>query len=241
MFLEWLSVGISPPTLKTYALTLRALFPEISSPDFDQWMRSLVTQYGANKPSKQATPLSPTDFKFLFSHLPSHLKWPFFLAWKTVSRWADVSVLTKEDFQLVEPSVILVNFSDKTKASHDRPFRPDMLVLVEDPLVPHFWEYLQTLTGTLSQVNTTTLTKEMQRITQHRYTGQSIKRGALNFLTMQAAQGHLPGSVIPLMAKHAHSWLLPENTSRYITDKTSLAKLMGTQSATRLLPSVEMT
>jgi hypothetical protein len=170
--------------------------------------------------------------------LPREVKWPLFLAWKTASRWADIASLTRTDFHLVEPTVVMVTFTDKTKGSHERPFRPDMLVLVEDHLVPEFWAYVQTVQNRLSHLTTQQLGKMMQSILHTHVTAQSIKRGALNLLTELVARDQLQPHFLPLLGKHVHQWSLPENTVRYITNKPALARIVGTQKATKLMPSL---
>lgn len=236
MFLEWLSIGISPPTLRTYALTFFALFPHLKSQDSIAWLRSLTHFYGANVPTHQANPLTVAELQELLSTLPPDPKWAVWLAWKTASRWADVFSLTPDDFSLVEPNVILVSFKDKTKGSHDRPFRPDLLVLVEDPLVPQFMAWIQHQ-KCLTTTTTTQLSRLMKSLLDRHVTAHSIKRGVLNFLASLVADGHLPLTILPQMAKHAIPWALPEKTVRYLSNKPAIAKMMGSQAATRLIPT----
>jgi hypothetical protein len=68
------------------------------------------------------------------------------------------------------------------------------------------------------------------------YTAHSLKRGAIDHLVRQAVQGRLEVSLIPLLAKHQDpSHQFPATTLRYVSDKVSLALMMGTQRATILL------
>ena len=237
MFLEWLSIGISTPTLKTYALTFYSLYPQLKSMDSLVWLRALTHFYGANVPSRQASPLTVAELQELLTLLPTDPKWAVWLAWKTASRWADMTHLTLDDFTLVEPNVILVSFKDKTKGSHDRPFRPDLLVLVEDPLVPQFMAWMR-LQSFLTTKTTVQLSRLMQEILNRHVTAHSIKRGVLNFLATLVADGKLPIHIIPQMAKHAVPWALPEKTVRYLSDKPAIATMMGSRDATKLIPSL---
>ena len=237
MFLEWLSIGITIPTLRTYAVTFLSLYPHLKSMDSQVWLRSLTHFYGANVPSRQASPLTVAELQELLTHLPTDPKWAVWLAWKTASRWADVANLTPDDFTLVELNVLLVSFKDKTKGSHDRPFRPDLLVLVEDPMVPQFMAWMR-LQNSLTTKTTVQLSRLMQEILARHVTAHSIKRGVLNFLATLVADGQLPVHIIPQLAKHAVPWALPEKTVRYLSDKPAIAKMMGSREATKLIPSL---
>jgi hypothetical protein len=88
LFFEWVSLGVSPPTLKTYAVSFLAMHPELKSREATVWLRSLTHHYGANKPTRQADPLTPADMRALMNQLPADPKWAVWLAWKTASRWA---------------------------------------------------------------------------------------------------------------------------------------------------------
>lgn len=236
MFLEWMSVGISLPTLKTYALTMKVMFPELITPIFAQWIQGL-TKMGANIPGNQATPMSMEDLQSLVRTLQEDLAWPLWITWKTASRWGDVRDLTADNFELMSESLLVVNFREKTKTSKSQPFRHDMFAVIEDPLVPrvHAWitkRGQNPLSLLTSQQVTTVLRSHLGKP----YSAHSLKRGALNFLARLASQGIVDPSLIPVLAKHQQpNPVLPPTTVRYLTDRGAIAKIGGTQALTKWL------
>jgi hypothetical protein len=67
-------------------------------------------------------------------------------------------------------------------------------------------------------------------------TAHSPKRGAVGVLVEAAMQGQLDPRLIPLVAKHKdqlHDF--PVATLRYAPNKVQLARMLGTQNATRIL------
>jgi hypothetical protein len=123
-----------------------------------------------------------------------------------------------------------------TKASKATPFREDLLVVVEDQKVHGLLSFLMKLrTPTLTDWPTTKLYNHL-RSKNLPYGASSIKRGAINVLVKCAAAGKLDPALIRILAKHKTATpLFPDTTVRYVEDRASLARAIGTQNATRLL------
>eukprot|EP00760_Papus_ankaliazontas_P022546 PhM_4_TR18876/c1_g1_i2/m.48219 len=132
---------------------------------------------------------------------------------------------------------MVLTFSDKTKASLTNPYRPDMLVLIEDEAVANFrlWLSKRNSRAPITVTTTQQLTQNIRQILHSSHSAHSIKRGALNFLAEVASQGTLDPSIIPLIAKHRVPSSIPDTTVRYITNKPALARFLGTQHATKQL------
>lgn len=169
------------------------------------------------------------------------------LAWKTASRWDDITHLTKESFLVHEQQQrFLVIQWGQTKTNRKLEFRPDSwtVVVEEDPKVGWIWELTQRTIRSLGkgELLTTTTTEALRRFmrsipTTQSLTGHSIKRGAVATLVDAALEQRLHDPrLISLIAKHKddlHSF--PQATLRYCADKVKLALMLGTQHCTRLL------
>ena len=206
-------------------------------PDLSAFIRSLKRNKGLI-PTKQAIPMSKQHAYTILDHLPIATMWPHWLAWKTASRWDDVRNLTAKSFRQTGPTEMLVSFVDDTKASRMDPFREDMYVLVHDHRVPAFLRYVNSLpqNSPLTTLTTQAYLKRIRLLTDQKYSAHSIKRGAVQFLAVQAAAGRLPPQVVATMAKHKRAVpTFPSTTFRYMTDKAPAARVLGTHIASKLL------
>ena len=206
---------------------------------------------GSTTPTVQAEPATRLQvFTLVNAALKAdndNLAVAIWLAWKTASRWDDITHLTKESFlEHEEQQQQLVIQWGQTKTNRKLEFRPDMwtVVVEEDPKVAWMWELTQrTIRGLKKQQPlTTTSTEALRRFMRsvpatQTLTGHSIKRGAIAALVDAALDGRLRDPrLIPLIAKHKddlHSF--PQATLRYCADKVKLALMLGTQQCTRLL------
>ena len=195
----------------------------------------------------QALPFAEADLqKVLFSTiLPVHARVALYLAFKTAIRWDEVSHLTSNNFQFMDPHRLLVDFRTETKASQKNPYRPDMRVILQDDQgIPSFvLRHLLGLQGPLSQWSTTRLDKELKAIrpsrqwlTQHphclrTYSGHSAKRTAAELLLQQAVRGKTTVQQVQQVLKH----LSLTDTVRYVNDPTLIPLALGSHEVTRLL------
>jgi len=196
---------------------------------------------GGNIPEAQAGPMSRDQMISFRRTLPEREAVAFWLAWKTASRWADILALKKENFVAVGPLDLIVHWGATLKTSRATPFAPQTLACVIDTS-PFFPTALRVLRSLRPDEHLTLLsTDQLRRLLRvHPPTAtlsaHSIKRGALILLAQEAARGNLPAAVIPLIAKHkCPAADFPASTIRYVQDKASLARLLGTGKATRLL------
>ena len=116
-----------------------------------------------------------------------------------------------------------------------------MLVHLRDttPQMAGFREWLNTLKKyqRLTTLTTTELRLQVQECFPGRLMGAtSIKAGSTTRLTVMAAKGLIPVSLVAQMAKHqGDTQKLPDTTVRYGRNKAALAIMMGSGAATVLL------
>ena len=240
LFLEWIAPTVLPSTLLTYGRTLRSMYPLLATKEFDVYLES-VAKNGGLKPTKQAPSLTQEDLAFLLSRFPPSVKWALWVAWKTASRWDEILRLSRNDLTVVSATEVVIDFAEKTKASAMAPFRPDMLVVLRDetPAMQTFLNFVLSLRPTqkLTTVTTPQFTAMIRRyLPLSHYSGQSVKRGAANKIVSLAAQGLINPNMISHMLKHKGGPpKISETSVRYVTDKVSLAQVLGSGDVTVLM------
>lgn len=195
-------------------------------------------------PTHQARPASHTSIDRMLMRASAEsvrLQTAIFIAWKTASRWDEISRLTKESFILVTDQEIIVEWMNNTKTTRLDPWRSSTWTVIKHPaLMTHYVNVINSLQPeeTLTPFSTTQFVDWLQKDPQTRsLTAQSIKRGALTLLVQFVIANQLDIALIPRMAKHKLSVdILPATTFRYLDDKISLARMMKTQDASILLP-----
>lgn len=180
--------------------------------------------------------------------LVDELETAIFIMWKTCSRYDDVARMTKRQFIRTSEREIIISWADNTKTTRTDPFRQDSQVAVRmlnDAPIPRV--VLETIAEMpanrpLLPRNSGWFRRFLARAVppppnQRALTAHSFKRGALQYLAQQVAEGRLPISLLPVMAKHKTGLsILPETTLRYIADVALKAHVMETHRATALLP-----
>ena len=242
---------LNPTTAYNYSRTIAALAHCFGKPvPLLELYSSAVRAAGAGTPIKQAVPLTrPLVRTLILRALESNdhrLATAMYLAWKTASRWNDVLNLTKESLIHFErsatESTVVIEWGP-TKANRQRQFRVDGWTVVVElmnheaiDMTRRVFDSLQP-GERLTTVSTENLRNYMKRFQDTaQFTAHSFKRGAIDVLVTCASMGLLDVRLIPIMAKHKddlHSF--PATTLRYAPNKVHLAKMLGTQSATRLL------
>jgi hypothetical protein len=168
-----------------------------------------------------------------------------FLAWKTASRWDEISKIVGASFVRLSEEEVIVEWLNRTKTTRTDPFRIDSFTTVKhDPEIPA--AVLATLRGLgpeefLVTRTTAWLDAWMARILRpapgkKQATAHSIKRGAMDFLAMAVDNGFLDRSVLSIMAKHKVESDIASTTLRYISNKVAKAHMNDTSKATMLLP-----
>lgn len=235
LFLAWLkSNGILDSSVLTYARTFLAVFPEWNDDEMKMFMRALARR-GGLRPTTQATPLTQQIAQKVYNSLPMDAKMGFFLAWKTASRWADISRVTRNDIVPINNQECVIKFPD-TKATALRPFRPDLFVHVVHPEgLTKLYGYLKKKKR-LTTWNTNKIRQAIKMRTGPSYGAHSIKRGALQVLAQAAADGKISMTIVARLAKHAETLQqLPDQTVRYIASPVHVAMAQQTGQATRIL------
>jgi len=241
--LEWMAKSVQPQTLLAYALTLRRIFPACTGPSLEDYLASLRVEAAA-KGISQVDAMTKDEFILAFGMLPREAKWAFWLAWKTASRWADVSRVSSANIiPTSNADEIVVDFRHLTKASKTRPFRADMVVLVKDS-VQNVQEFLEWTSHRAPRTPITPWTTErLAAFFKHlfpnrRLRAHSVKRGAANILIKSAADGLIPTELVAQILKHIGAApLLPDTTIRYIEDRVALARANKSGLATALIPT----
>lgn len=196
----------------------------------------------ASEPIRQATPIPRVHLLNVFHRLM--VAKPFealalWLAWKTASRWSDICNLTFKNFLLVTPVAIVIHFANLTKTTKNKPFDQRTLVVIHDRS-SMIWQ-VNTIIALrrhpkqpISKWTTEQVSDALSANSTTRYTAHSIKRGALTHLIPHLTASTL--HILPILAKHSSTELLPESTIRYLSaDLQRLAILLGTQKLTKLL------
>eukprot|EP00760_Papus_ankaliazontas_P027703 PhM_4_TR3418/c1_g4_i2/m.82490 len=191
-FFAWLgSNGILASSLLTYIRTFLAMFPHQKSAETAMFIRAL-SRTGGLIATRQAPPLRTVDAQRLCQSLPQNCRFALFLAWKTASRWSDVARLRKKDIWPISETELVVVFPH-TKSTVLRPYRPDLLVhVVHKTGLSPLYTYLSRLQPSSPITGWTgeRLRAAMRNILLDSSLGtHSIKRGAVQTLVTEAAQG----------------------------------------------------
>ena len=241
--LQWMSKSVAASTLAGYATTLRAMYPGCGGQSMTDYIAALRIRAGSD-PLRQAPPISFEQFHESFMKMPLDVRWAFWLTWKTASRWADVKSISGKMLHFTDRlDEVVVDFRNLTKASKNRPFRHDMIVMVRDTPtnVQALRRYVlsRPTTAPLTTWTTTQLTAFLRKLFPNsNLSAHSLKRKVVQLLMDAAAEGLIPLQLVAQMAKHVGGVpLLPDTTVRYLTDRIALARANHSGDATKLIPS----
>ena len=236
-----------------YAKNLKTLMVELEMGDsynLSYFLKSRRVMMASQSP-KQAPVMTDTQLQHLLHNSATNnprLQACIYLAYKTASRWGDLVKLVKANFiihhQCLQRNEIVICWGSAIKTSRVKPFRPvNFTVLVEEKH-PHLLRLLKSQISKLKkdQLLCPKSTNQMlawlkkDRILRN-LTCHSFKRTTLDKLVQFIDQDLLDFRVLPIMAKHQDKQNphFPESTIRYINNKVLLARMFGTQKATRLL------
>ena len=236
-----------------YAKNLKTLMEELEMGDsynLTYFLKSRRVMMASQTP-KQAPVMTDAQLQHLLHSAATtnpRLQACIYLAYKTASRWGDLVKLVKANFiihhQCLQRNEIVICWGSAIKTSRVKPFRPvNFTVLVEEKH-PHLLRLLKSQISKLKKdqllcpksTNQMLAWMKKDRILRN-LTCHSFKRTTLDKLVQFIDQDLLDFRVLPIMAKHQDKQNphFPESTIRYINNKVLLAKMFGTQKATRLL------
>ena len=113
-----------------------------------------------------------------------------------------------------------------------------MFCIVDDPKGEAFWQWAQRRNPNvpLTTVTSTKLSEALQAILGKPFTAHSIKRGAMTLLARFCSQGQIDPHLVAVMGKHKRTApILEPTTIRYINNPVTVARVIGTSRATKLL------
>jgi hypothetical protein len=199
----------------------------------------------AQEPLQQAVPLLRQQVLDLYLLLDRHLRIPLYLARRTASRMDEVESLTGSMVLEATNEGVVIWWGANLKTSSDDQFKCTTFVHVTPPTLPeppHLWTEFVHAMDALRRRPSGHLLADARPLIQAikqvnpQLSGHSVKAGAVTDLMNLAAQGLLPASSIPLVAKHQQlNPPLPTSTITYARDKIALTKALGTGAITKFL------
>lgn len=236
-------------TKRTYASALRSTARRIgltTTPVLDLVASGLGVAANA-EPLEQAEPITRQQAAFLHQQAriadrSGRLAAALYVAYKTASRWDDVLHLHRANFVEWTPNQVVIEWGD-TKTNRRQRYRASAYTVLQEDNFPAMLQELRqvvvklTAQQPLAPLTTAQLRTFMRQFPQTReLTAHSLKRGALNELAAHAAAGRFEPRLLALVAKHKDALHdFPSSTMRYISSKADMARMLGTQHATRWL------
>lgn len=227
---EWvLSLGIRAAGKQSYVKVAKAIFQLLERPMTQIASRSLA-RLAAQDELEQAPAIMPWE---IASPLLRDIFPQLLLAWKTASRWDEMTRLTPESMPLITTEEIIIDWDTETKGSQLNQFRASQFAVIRGDGTELLARWLWSL-PTDQPVTTMDQSAVVRRLKQvsPRLSAHSIKAGALDHLLRSGASLEL----IPRLSKHmddAHD--PPPTLLRYFRDRIALARALGTGALTVLL------
>lgn len=235
-----MATAAAPTGQATYAKQLAGIFTAlgIPHPGIQTLVRALKATASAI-PRRQATPADKTLLLAWARRQHRAVELAVTLAWKCAARWGETSRLTPQNFLLISPRRIVVDWAAIPKGRRCDPDVPGRYTVIEGDLTSRLCHLLRRPwnNATLCPIGAGALTRLLRREPRMGgYSAHSIKRGAVTALTRQAAAGNISSDLISTLAKHQlRNPVVSPTTMAYAADRIALAVTIGTQRATRLL------
>ena len=237
-------------TKLSYAKQLRALAKRLGkqTPVLDMTIAGLTVSANSIEPT-QATPATRREMTAAMERAweydqSGRLAVSLYLAWKTASRWSDILSLSTRNFVEFDHrrNQVVVEWGT-IKTNRRERYKPTGWVVVQEDRYPHMLRQLEQVVQALQpeQPLAPKTTAQLRTwFSRHqatqRLSAHSIKRGALDVLLEYACKGKLDPRMIALLAKHKdEANQFPAATLRYLANKGNMARMLGTQKATKLL------
>lgn len=236
------ALEVSIQTKHTYARNFITIFRKLGWPHVELSLLDLAMKsQGALIPMHQARPMTKRDVDLIFRSIERPYNFLVLLAWKTASRWDEITRLTKESFLPTDRmDEILIYFGTDTKTSKGKPFRPDMYAVIRgehtDTLRSFLNPYLRQARANEPLFPFPTA-KIRDILEAWNFSAHSMKRGAILHLLHVLPEGSPHLHLLPLLAKHApHHPVLQDLEIRYGSEhQAGIARHLGTGILTSLL------
>lgn len=233
------ATDVLPSTKLTYAKSLMALFAtlHIDCPILRLTAKGLRGE-GALVPTHQATPISREHLLQLADSFSPSDAAAVLLAWKTASRWDEVTRLTTDHIIQRTAEEIIIDWKQDTKTSRLEPHRATSYTVISGDWTERINRDLtRTPHAFLTRVSYDDLILRMTDLFPDRkYSAHSIKRGAMEVATIAAAANNVPPQTVGILAKHK-----PTNPPLEATTLTYLGTPRGKAAAARLIGTERLT
>ncbi|KAJ9440335.1 hypothetical protein DIPPA_05758 [Diplonema papillatum] len=201
-----LATGVSPQAQLAYTKALSGAFRHIGITNVPLLsLASALRATGAAIPVNQAPPVPKECLIRWALTQRTDIRLAVIVAWKTASRWAEVADLSSDQFILVTSTEVIIDWQI---ASIFRVLAPFELTTTTTSRLSHMWDSVPSMA---------------------RFSGHSIKRGAVTHLFSRVAQG-VPIDVMLIcrLAKHSTKQGVPDMTVRYGGDGIPMARALQT-------------
>jgi integrase len=222
-----------------YAKTLAtvAKYLEIPTP-ISKWYQTGLARLGALIAEDPAVPATKQQMEFIKQFFPPITAAVLLLCWKAAARFDDVQRLKRDNFLLVTPTRIIIQWG-QTKSNQTGVLQSHSLTVVDDtqgmPIIMHRIMRLKNQVE-FSPLNGDQVRNMLKKFPATRQlTLHSFKRGAADVLISEVSAGHLDIDLVPRLLKHKHEQEVPDVTLRYVSERIKLAIALRTQEATKLL------
>ncbi|KAF8304594.1 hypothetical protein TcBrA4_0048120 [Trypanosoma cruzi] len=181
-----------------------------------------LQKIAARSETKQARPLTKEGMNQV---IRSRTDWKervvLRLAWITASLWAEIAVLTANNFTLKPDGALILDCSVAPKTAKADPHRALRFVRIRWQDAFDIIKLCRTLQENEKRTNITNAQVE-RALAPWDDTAHSIKRGALRHAAQIVETYNLNPHVISQLAKHVDPFDLPQNTVRYLWRYTTL-------------------
>lgn len=234
-----------PSTRLTYTKALVAIAHRLGERTYLTGMyQTGLRALGAEVATNQAPPLRSEHLQAVQLRLREQRNGDralaaFYIAWKSASRWDEISRLTGASFVHISTDEIIVHWGSETKASRLNPNRSDSLVVIKNTDGNPRWivDLLQKLEP--DELLTTWPTDRMAaflRTIDSRLSAHSIKAGALAVLLQALEHNLVTWEIVQRIAKHRIAADVSSTTIGYVKrNLVTLARALQTSKATSLL------
>jgi hypothetical protein len=191
----------------------------------------MLQAQGALTPHHQAPAIRATELDHPVLQVA---RLPVLLAWATASRWDEVSRLTTDAFISMDP--LILDWHQNTKASRMDPHRASRFTTITGQHTNEIRTALMQLHQgeQITHITTAQITRLLKAI-RPALSAHSFKAGAADVLARGVVDGTITEAQMARLLKHKHHADPNTTTLRYIRDHVTLALLLGTGEASRLL------
>ena len=233
-FVEWLRTkDVLPSTKSTYLKNyIQVRTWSLASPA--QQFKAELLRQGAHIPTYQAAPLPPQVLDSPLLRVTHDQRMQIWIMWKTASRCSDFRRMEPNDFVVYDADTLIVDFSNKTKASLGRPFRASRFAVIRGRRTRRLIAWITKKPRPFQWMSTAEMTRVLKTASPE-FTAHSIKVGATQVLEWAVAEGRLSLEMKSRLLKHEQRNMAVEMSQRYGRDRVAQALSLKTYQATQLL------